>query len=860
MESGKWKRVFPKKIGLHMPAATDSVTAGLSSNKFAATSMEPALQSKKQVEPPFLKTVPAKNDFDGVPLQSRKHVPSPSQKPTPSEPIMQAKKRNHTDFTKTELFKPSNISMDTVNLQSKKRVETPGENKPIQSEPPLQSKRRTPGIQTSMMNGFHDDHGHAADDFMLLGNQDKFSQNVKYKVKPSTYSRDISPPKQMKLQLKENRDPSPSRAPVVNTSQFRQPSTPLAPQRPKVQTEQKQEPAKSSVPQEPKVSKEPKVTISPKRVEQEVRQSRIKDDEAKNLNQAGPVKESQKDKRIEHMNEFAQTNMEKGVADSALEAPSDYALRYKTGISAPRPTKKISEYQKQFQWRSGPPASPLLKAEQDMGPKQVVYNNNPQLSPPKKSVVPKETEYQKQFRAFKLVPVPKEEPAEMPPRKIGKLMKSKSMEDLSPAEIRPAGSAPVVGPNNKRLTQETDQKAPELAPEVPRKKNRQYRSEYNSNYRSPTRFDYVRGSWHGAAPPQLKMSLPEESTRGPVLSNWFAEVIELRRKAQEYRQRALGTHFSREHLVQLMAKQNDLWEASTSTARSTLSALSLESGLNTHKAGAQRLAEVERGPTNRAPREGGSNAATMASEDEGSTGRLSVLEEGADVAPPKRQAWAEVAGQEETGKQTPSSFSDRDESPARPAKVGAQLVSTGNQRPRHHLDRTTPSQDGALIGSSETAKPKRTGKKMVSKSLDSGSVGDNPTPREETPVEHQPLAGQRTYTAFQGDISASPTLGLATRDYHALRDDSASTDRPLVTKYVENRARPRLTPGLLSAIDERFGNTYNKPSQWEGLNVPQAHAEEDVLSTSLQSIASSISLASDTLERARKRKEFWGKK
>ncbi|KAH3892210.1 hypothetical protein DPMN_016324 [Dreissena polymorpha] len=45
-----------------MPAATDSVTAGLSSNKFAATSMEPALQSKKQVEPPFLKTVPAKSE------------------------------------------------------------------------------------------------------------------------------------------------------------------------------------------------------------------------------------------------------------------------------------------------------------------------------------------------------------------------------------------------------------------------------------------------------------------------------------------------------------------------------------------------------------------------------------------------------------------------------------------------------------------------------------------------------------------------------------------------------------------------------------------------------------------------------
>ena len=38
-----------------------------------------------------------------------------------------------------------------------------------------------------------------------------------------------------------------------------------------------------------------------------------------------------------------------------------------------------------------------------------MYNNNPQLSPPKKSVIRKESEYQKQFRQYKLVPVPIEE-------------------------------------------------------------------------------------------------------------------------------------------------------------------------------------------------------------------------------------------------------------------------------------------------------------------------------------------------------------------------------------------------------------------------------------------------------------------
>lgn len=77
----------------------------------------------------------------------------------------------------------------------------------------------------------------------------------------------------------------------------------------------------------------------------------------------------------------------------------------------------------------------------------------------------------------------------------------------------------------------------------------------------------------------LTQSGPADES-APALTNWFAEVIELRRKASEYKKRAQGTHFSREHLVQLIAQQTQAWD-SLSTARSgstTLSALSLESG------------------------------------------------------------------------------------------------------------------------------------------------------------------------------------------------------------------------------------------------------------------------------------------
>lgn len=84
---------------------------------------------------------------------------------------------------------------------------------------------------------------------------------------------------------KENRNRSPVRpAPVVNTEQFRKPSTPLAPRQPKSH----KDPAllelkKTNVPEEPKVgpspaSEGPKISKSYK-ADSEVRQSKIRVDE-----------------------------------------------------------------------------------------------------------------------------------------------------------------------------------------------------------------------------------------------------------------------------------------------------------------------------------------------------------------------------------------------------------------------------------------------------------------------------------------------------------------------------------------------------------------------------------------------------
>ncbi|CAI9574532.1 unnamed protein product [Staurois parvus] len=66
---------------------------------------------------------------------------------------------------------------------------------------------------------------------------------------------------------------------------------------------------------------------------------------------------------------------------------------------------------------------------------------------------------------------------------------------------------------------------------------------------------------------------------------WVAEVKELREKAEYYRHRAQGTHFSRDHLNQIMSTNNKFWDVSSTLSSeedmsNNIKALDL-AGLNT---------------------------------------------------------------------------------------------------------------------------------------------------------------------------------------------------------------------------------------------------------------------------------------
>lgn len=61
----------------------------------------------------------------------------------------------------------------------------------------------------------------------------------------------------------------------------------------------------------------------------------------------------------------------------------------------------------------------------------------------------------------------------------------------------------------------------------------------------------------------------------------FFQVLELRERAKEYQKRSRGTHFTRQHLGQLLATQVKLWEESSDQ-------LSTSSSISTQTTGSEK--------------------------------------------------------------------------------------------------------------------------------------------------------------------------------------------------------------------------------------------------------------------------------
>ncbi|KAK7582176.1 hypothetical protein V9T40_013621 [Parthenolecanium corni] len=95
---------------------------------------------------------------------------------------------------------------------------------------------------------------------------------------------------------------------------------------------------------------------------------------------------------------------------------------------------------------------------------------------------------------------------------------------------------------------------------------RQFYSEYQKKFRPFSQYDYIAGKFSA-----------KDSTITPASSlssgSWYGEVLELRKKAGEYKHRGWGTELVPQHIAEVYNKQIALWEHVS--RRSSLSALTL---------------------------------------------------------------------------------------------------------------------------------------------------------------------------------------------------------------------------------------------------------------------------------------------
>lgn len=783
----------------------------------------------------------------------------------------------------------------------------------VAMEPPLQRKKRVQSADRAQ-----GPIGHQADkEYMLLGNQSRFAQGVVYKSKSYDFPKS--------REVKEDGDPPPASPPpaprpnpppnvVFDTGA---PSA-AAEQKPPVEKKsvsvgpgngraKKSSPAKPKSPKakpvappsgkkrDPSPSKHPVPELSHHEPQKRRDVSALPKSA---LKKPGP--KDARERRTGKMDEFAQTNLDKGVADSGQEAPADYAMKYKAGIPPPRPRgpKRVSEYQIQYAWKRPVGVSPLLDAE------QLVHKSSTQLAPgASQAVVPSRSEYQLQYQSWpapKAPPpatndaataapaAPAAQPKEVERKKKTKLRRSKSVGALSPDKMPAAGVERQVSDADHRLLAES---LNPLRPYFPHGKQKTYKSEYSANFRSPREFAYEGGAWRGAPAPHIQPekeaepvaveSHPPSQGTTPVAPSpsWFDEVQELRDRAQEYKRRARGMHFSREHLAQLLAKQTELWD--TASTSSVLSALSLESGSSQRPArDSSREDTGQARPKRTAPAP--KRAWHDVTSSEYSSGNATPL-------PPNSmssRASVQSAGSSST---LVSEGPPRDPGPRPPAGAHERAPTAKRAAPpgvRHHLDRTTPNTGGAMLGTPPSqkgpftaARPQESESTLedYSTSDDNGAeelrAGHGVAPKKSSSA---PAVGRSSAQAARSAESL-PTFGLPTPDGHALVDEDASTDRPLHTKYVgsppQNKqgrrdARERFNVAVPSTISEErtaalLGSLSTKPRESPyhvGLDdiPPRPALEDDLLSLSNRSIASSCSMASEVLERARQRRdEFW---
>ncbi|KAJ7329799.1 hypothetical protein JRQ81_015973, partial [Phrynocephalus forsythii] len=546
---------------------------------------------------------------------------------------------------------------------------------------------------------------------------------------------------------------------------------------------------------------------------------------------------------------------------------------------------RSSEYQRQFVWKTPQKLSPVIAAD------QFIHSSSPSVPPFKSPFIVSETEYERSFKASAPMKELKQqkcleegESPESQPVEISLGEKDKKLEAVSKMRGDPAKQ-------NKSETKQKEQKQKPNKPFCLHRSSKKMSTEYRSNFLSPAQYMYKDGTWL-----HIRKNMPDQ-------------VKELREKAEGYRRRSQGTHFSRDHLNQILSDKNKLWDLSSDSSTeeaisSNVRALDLAGVVPDKKLSpdpqfllhSQLSKELQQSNTEKL---GTSDAATVPAKRRlvwGESGNDEQLEDQSQALREEgkkhenQQELEEAQELEESSKDIPKDDEHKenvnppdgnmsDSASASSRGVGRlptpQLRALGGAQRTHH-DLTTPATGGAVL----VSPPKM--KSLSSLQIRKESSGKHDMANKQVSKEDF----RRKSNMDEGDavsVDNCPTAGLKTADPLPLRKerrtnpDASDTVIPLEQTSVVPGCKSARTPAVSywspscrikgSLNDPEFqhnGNVASPQRSWLQLPLQERNYhdedEDDRLSQLSARSAASSSLASQVLERAQKRKEnFWGK-
>ncbi|XP_030336139.1 nuclear protein MDM1 isoform X5 [Strigops habroptila] len=565
-------------------------------------------------------------------------------------------------------------------------------------------------------------------------------------------------------------------------------------------------------------------------------------------------------------------------------------LQRKAGMNIPRlyTFPRNSEYQSQFVWKSPHEKSPILAAE------QVICNTG------KTPAITSETACERNFKGSPPVKGPQErggsEEKEFPVCE-----QSKREEPFQ----KPAEDAAKQGKSEQKHPKQKNKQHTNAKPLSLHASHGKMNTEYRSKFLSPAQYFYKDGAWS-----RIKSKVPNQASQNTLNSMWYMEVKELRERAKAYRQRVEGTHFSRDHLNQILSDNNSLWDVSSNS--------SSEEGIsnNIRALDLAGVSEKETAPSPQMLQHPDSREQPHQDSTE-----KKDMSDALTVPVKRRLAWGEQEGTEERENQQSTEEGEKQDEQA--AVVAQQLEEnnkdanedkkiegenalvlnasaavsdssvssrTGGRLPtpklralggaqRTHHDLTTPAVGGAVL----VSPPKF---KSSSSQQRTRGLGTDPSSAKQGAKEASKRRSFRPDVEVEAvPLLTSPPAGLGTLDPLPLRQDQWPANRvsdqqapfasahqecsstPCVQKSAKSCSMPCWSPsrrirGTLKDPEfQHNGNVGNPKMRSFQLPLQERNYndEDDRLSQISARSAASSSLASQILERAQKRKDFWGK-